>query len=96
MLAAVHGYSILYSSRKITYSAIRHACNRMGIACDLHMCHKVFASRLHDEGIQPEAVDKLQGHVSQSVLTDHYLVFAKELREKNLSSLDSLDRLLKR
>jgi hypothetical protein len=29
MLAAVNGRSVLYSSRKITYSAIRQACNRI-------------------------------------------------------------------
>ena len=69
-------------SKMITYSAIIHACNRMDIACDLHVCRKV--------------VDMLQGRVSQSVLARHYLVPAKDLREKVLSSLDSLDRLLER
>ena len=83
-------------SKMRTYSAIIHACNRMDIACDLHVCRKVFASHLRNEGIQPEVVDMLQGRVSQSVLARHYLVPAKDLREKVLSSLDSLDRLLKR
>jgi hypothetical protein len=68
----------------------------MGIACDLHVCRKLFASHLHDEGIQPKGVYMLQERVSQSVSTRHYLVSAKDWREKILSSRDSLNRLLKR
>jgi hypothetical protein len=66
----------------------------MGIDCDLQLSGKVFASCPPNKGIQPEGVYMLQERISQSVSTRHYLVSAKDLSEKNLSSLDSLDRLL--
>jgi intergrase/recombinase len=78
----------------VTYSAIRHACNRKGIACDLHLCRKVFASHLRNEGIQPEVVDILQGRVSQSVLTRHYLVPSQSLKDDVLQALEKLQRQL--
>ena len=42
-----------------------HASNRMGIACDLQLSSKVFASHPPNEGIQPERVYMLQERVSQ-------------------------------
>jgi intergrase/recombinase len=94
MLAAVQGDGMPRHQKIITYTAIRHACNRKGIPCNLHLCRKVFASYLRNEGIQSEVVDMLQGRVSHSVLIRHYLVPAKDLRKRVLSSLDSLERLL--
>jgi intergrase/recombinase len=50
------------SSHKIpSYSAIRHACNRKGITCDLRFCRKVYGSWLHQSGIASENIDFLQG-----------------------------------
>jgi intergrase/recombinase len=76
------------------YNAIRHACGRAGIACDLHFCRKIFASHLRQEGIQPEVVDMLQGRVSQSVLTRHYLTPSHDLKDKVLDSLDRLKQAI--
>lgn len=61
-------------SSKITYNAIRRACQSKGIKCDMRYARKIFASHLRNEGIQPEIIDLLQGRVSQSILTRHYLV----------------------
>jgi intergrase/recombinase len=82
--------SIVQNLEKVpTYNAIRLACYYRGIKCDMRFCRKIFASWLRKEGIQPEVVDMLQGRVSQSVLTRHYLT-----PDSNLSSrvLDSLSR----
>jgi Archaeal phage integrase len=74
-----------------TYNSIRHACNRRGIACNLHLCRKVFASYLRQEGgIQPEVIDMLQGRVSQSVLARHYLVPQRSLKDEVLQALQKL------
>jgi hypothetical protein len=73
-----------------TLDAIRLACRCRGMNMIMHLCRRVFASWLRKDGIQPEVVDMLQGRVSQSILTRHYLT-----PDSNLSStvLDSLYKL---
>ena len=53
-------------------------------------CRKIFASYLRSEGIQPEFVDLLQGRVSTSILTRHYLVPDNSLRDNVLAAVDKL------
>jgi intergrase/recombinase len=57
---------------------------------NMHLCRRMFASWLRKDGIQPEIVDLLQGRVSQSVLTRHYLTPDSTLSAKILDSLDRL------
>jgi intergrase/recombinase len=61
---------------------------------DMYLTHKIFASWLRKEGIQPEIVDLLQGRVSQSILTRHYLVPQSSLKEDVLNALEKLERQL--
>jgi len=77
-----------------SYNAIRHACRRSGINMDMRYCRKIFASHLRNEGIHPEIVDMLQGRVSQSILTRHYLVPKPSFREEVLQALEQLQRQL--
>jgi hypothetical protein len=78
-----------------TYGAIRHACMKVGVSMDMRFCRKVFASHLRHSGIQPEVVDMLQGRVSQSILTRHYLVPNAQLRDNVLASLTELWKKLR-
>jgi hypothetical protein len=66
-----------------------HVCD-----CDMHYCRKLFASHLRASGIQPEIVDLLQGRVSSSILTRHYLVPAPSFKEDILQALEQLQRQL--
>jgi len=75
-----------------TWNAIRLACRRRRINMDMHLCRRIFASWLRQSGIQPEVVDMLQGRVSQSVLTRHYLVPQSSLKDQVLDALDKLRR----
>src|SRR5918996_289538 len=75
-----------------TKNAITHACQRRHIPMDMYLTRKIFASWLRKEGIQPEVVDILQGRVSQSVLTRHYLTPSHDLKDKVLESLENLQR----
>jgi hypothetical protein len=53
---------------------------------ELKLCRKLFASYLRQTaGIQPEVVDLLQGRVSTSILTRHYLVPDNSLRHDVLA-----------
>jgi intergrase/recombinase len=61
---------------------------------DMRYCRKVFASWLRQSGIQPEIIDMLQGRVSQSILTRHYLVPAPSFKEDVLKALEQLQRQL--
>jgi intergrase/recombinase len=57
---------------------------------EMSLSRKLFASHLRQEGIQPEVVDMLQGRVSQSVLTRHYLVPQSSLKDQVLESMEKL------
>jgi intergrase/recombinase len=73
-----------------TYSAIRHVFNRRGIACNLHLCRKVFASWLHESGIPVITIDMLSGRCPQSLLAQHYIVPNASLKNKVLEAIGSL------
>jgi hypothetical protein len=77
-----------------TKNAITHACQRRHIPMDMYLTRKIYASWLRKEGIQPEIVDLLQGRVSQSVLTRHYLVPSQSFKDDILASLYKLQRQL--
>jgi len=80
--------------RGITYNDIRIACWSAGIKCNMRFGRKLFASWLRQEGIQPEIVDMLQGRVSPSVLTRHYLVPQSTFKDDVLQALEKLQRQL--
>jgi intergrase/recombinase len=77
-----------------SYNQIRLACWTRHIKMDMHLCRKIFASWLRKEGIQPEVIDLLQGRVSQSILTRHYLVPQITLKDDVLNALEKLQRQL--
>jgi intergrase/recombinase len=77
-----------------TYNQIRLACWRLGIKMDMRYCRKIFASHLRASGIQPEIIDMLQGRVSQSVLTRHYLVPQSTFKSDVLQALEKLQQQL--
>jgi hypothetical protein len=77
-----------------TLRAISSACIRRKIEINMNLCRKIFASWLRQSGIQPEVVDMLQGRVSQSVLTRHYLVRQSSLKDQVLDALEKLQREL--
>jgi intergrase/recombinase len=82
------------NSGALTYNAIRLACQRRGIKCDMRFCRKIYASYLRQAGIQPEVIDLLQGRVSQSILTRHYLVPQSKLKEQVLDAVKELQKQL--
>ncbi len=61
---------------------------------EMHLTRKVFASWLRKEGIQSEIVDLLQGRVSQSILTRHYLAPPQNMKDNELNALEKLQRQL--
>ncbi|MGH9955145.1 MAG: integrase, partial [Nitrososphaeraceae archaeon] len=77
-----------------TWNAIRLACKRRGLNMEMSLTRKLFASHLRQEGIQPEVVDMLQGRVSQSVLTRHYLVPQSSLKDQVLGSMEKLKQAI--
>jgi hypothetical protein len=59
----------------VAYNAIRLACWKRGITCDMRFCRKVFASYLRQCGIESEIVDLLlQGRVPRWSLQDIILL----------------------
>jgi intergrase/recombinase len=80
-----------------SHNAIRHACNKRGLPCNLHLCRKVFASWLHEYGGIPDiTVDMLQGRVGKSVLVNHYLTPDSSLKDRVLTALHGLKAELER
>jgi hypothetical protein len=74
-----------------TYERLSYHVRRAtGLSMRMSYCRKIFASYLRSEGIQPEFVDLLQGRVSTSILTRHYLVPDSSLRRDVLSAVDKL------
>jgi intergrase/recombinase len=79
------------NARLITYNIIRKRLNQAGLSVNLRLCRKLFASYLRQSaGIQPEVVDLLQGRVSTSILTRHYLVPDNSLRDNVLAAVQKL------
>ena len=60
----------------------------------MRYCRKLFASWLRLQGVQPEVVDMLQGRVSPSILTRHYLVPQQGLKDQVLQALEKLENEL--
>jgi intergrase/recombinase len=54
----------------------------------------VFASWLRKEQIQPEVVDLLSGKVPSPVLTRHYLLPSKDMKNDVLRALEKLQQQL--
>jgi intergrase/recombinase len=77
-----------------TWNAIRLTCRRKGINMDMRFTRKIFSSWLRQSGILPEVVDMLQGRVSPSILTRHYLVPAQELKHQVLQASEKLLHLI--
>ena len=77
-----------------TRNAITLACQRRHIKMDMHLTRKIFASWLRKEGIAPEIVDLLQGRVSQSILTRHYLAPSQNMKDDVLKALEKLQQQL--
>jgi hypothetical protein len=73
-----------------TWNAIRLACRRRNINMDMRLCRKIFASWLRQSGIQSEIVDLLQGRVSPSILTRHYLAPQDTLKDEVLRATEEL------
>jgi intergrase/recombinase len=76
------------------YDAIRSACKRRKIDMDMRFCRKVHGSWLHSHGVSTEEVDFLQGRVSSSVLSRHYLTPENTLRTMVLEALEKLQEQL--
>jgi intergrase/recombinase len=77
-----------------TLNSITLACRRAGIKMEMHLCRRIFASWLRKEGIAPEIVDLLQGRVSQSILTRHYLAPSQSMKDDVLQALEKLQQQL--
>ena len=77
-----------------SWNAIRKACRHRNIAMDMSYCRKLFASWLRQSGIQPEIIDLLQGRVSQSILTRHYLAPSQNMKDDVLQALEKLQQQL--
>jgi hypothetical protein len=79
-----------------SWTAIRLACNRRGIGMSMRYCRKIFASYLSQQGggIQSEVIDFLQGRVSTSVFSRHYLTPSGEMKSQVLAAVDKLAAML--
>jgi Archaeal phage integrase len=74
-----------------TYERLSYHIRRAtGLSMRMAYCRKIFASYLRSEGIQPEFADLLQGRVSQSILTRHYLTPDSSLRDNVLAAIENL------
>ena len=74
----------------VSYNAIRLACWKRGITCDMRFCRKVFASCLRQCRIESEIVDLLlQGRVPKMVFARHYFASLK-YRDRVLECLYEL------
>jgi intergrase/recombinase len=76
-----------------SYNTMRLACRKRGLKLDMRYCRKVFASWLsNNSGIQSEVIDFLQGRVSTSVFSRHYLTPNASLTDKVLEAIAKLRR----
>jgi Archaeal phage integrase len=78
--------------KTLTLKAITSACRSRKISMNMHLCRKIFASHLRHKEIEPEIVDLLQGRVSQSVLTRHYLAPSQDLKTRVLDAVAALQK----
>jgi len=73
-------------------AAISSSCKRRKIQINMHLCRKIFASYIRHKGIEPEVCDLLQGRVSQSVLTRHYVAPSQDLKDRVLDAVAALQK----
>jgi intergrase/recombinase len=73
-----------------TYNAIRLACRKRGIMCDMQYCRKIHGSWLHSHGISSEDVDFLHGRSNPSVFSRHYLSPSVDLKDRVLLATEAL------
>ena len=90
---------ILQMAQKIdkipAVNSLKNSTRRRCLSMRLKYCRKIHGSWLRQRGgIEAELVDLLQGRVSQSVFTRHYLVPTSDFRQKVLQSLINLKREL--
>ena len=86
---------VLKNRPKITYSGLASALNKRGFNNPLNKLRKLYSTLLR-EHLPTEAIDLLQGRVSQSIFVRYYYnpVF-KQLREKTINAIKPLqDELL--
>ena len=74
----------------LTWSHIRLACWKVGVRMEMHLCRRIFASHLSACGIQSEVIDYLQGRVSSSVFSRHYLTPGAGLKDRVLLAVAEL------
>jgi intergrase/recombinase len=68
-----------------SHNAIRLACRKRGIKCDMRFCRKIYASHLRQSGIESEIVDLLQGRVPRTVFARHpYKLVAKRKKKEDV------------
>ncbi len=77
-----------------TYDVLRFRLERAGVKCHLGYCRKIFGSWLRRSGIESETVDLLQGRVPRTVFARNYFTPDSSLRQRVLSSLDSLKQAI--
>jgi hypothetical protein len=80
--------------RTPTWNRIRLACRRAGVWMEMHLCRKIYGSWLSARAIQSEVVDMLQGRVSPSVFSRHYLTPSSSLKDRILEAVEDLARQL--
>jgi intergrase/recombinase len=76
-----------------TYTTISKKLRKLGLYCDLRYCTKLHGSWLHQYGgIPSEVVDFLQGRVSTSVFSRHYLTPDASLKDKVIDAVTKLQK----
>ena len=73
-----------------SYNAIRLACHKRGITCDMRFCRKIHATHLHQSGIPVEIIDALQGRTPANIFAKHYYGPSLDYRQKVLDALNKL------
>jgi intergrase/recombinase len=72
-----------------SWNAIRLYLKHRDLNMEMKLCRRIFASWLSQSGgIQSEAIDFLQGRVSTSVFSRHYLTPSSDLRNKVLAAIE--------
>ena len=82
----------VFDCRTPTYTAIRKACRYRNINMDMRLCRKIHGSWLHQHGITAEEVDFLQGRISPSIFSRHYLTPDNSLRTRVIEALEKLHK----
>jgi intergrase/recombinase len=73
-----------------SYNAIRLACRKRGITCDMRFCRKIHATTLRLSGIPVEIIDALQSRIPANIFAKHYYRPSLDYRQKVLDALKQL------